>query len=165
MCKHPIKLKGDIFYAKCTRNGCDFARERTPIYKYYPENRDYINVLKCPECDEKMELELDFPGREKKEVESKKIIKKIIQYFLPSISCVVVCGVSGRWDLELVRFFRLCMDRGITVYNLNIRNELMREIGLTETNSSFKHIKLDFTKFNLKDFEMKCSKRGEGVVQ
>ena len=147
-----IKLKGDIFYAKCKRNGCEFARDRIPIYKYYPENvaksLDRENILRCPECESEMELELDFPGKQKKEEESRKMIEKIIQYFLPSISCVVVCGVSGKWDIELVNFFKICMNKGIKVFNLNINKvDLMREMGLGELNPNFEYIKIDFTKW------------------
>ncbi|MGV9141467.1 MAG: hypothetical protein ACOC1X_00855, partial [Promethearchaeota archaeon] len=137
-----IKLKGDIFYAICRNPGCPNYNKRKPIY-YHPQEE---RLPQC-ECIENMDLELDFPGQLKKEEETKRMLREVYRYLISSISCVIVCGVSGKWDKELVDFLRFCaIKRRLRIYliGLDKPKAIVDALGSYFDDKNF--IELDFSK-------------------
>lgn len=110
------------------------------------EKDSYKEVIKCPECNKERRIELDFPGARVKEFEAEKIVKALVQYILPTIGCVIVLGVSGSWDPEVVEFLKVCaIDRDIKIYYLSNSN-LLRKYCYWATDAVFEYI-------HVKDFK------------
>lgn len=175
-----IKLKGDIFYALCSNEGCRFHTHPVPTYEFlherkkwspphkslnsnennpsqeslllFNENKNQNVLIVCPECGSEMKLDIDFPGYQKKESHSRRLIERIYRYIVPFLSCIIVCGVSGKWDREIVEFLRFCAnEKGLEIYCFShtkrgfpaLRYELS---GIEE--DKFKHIYFDFRKWS-----------------
>lgn len=176
-----IKLRGDIFNAVCENEECKYFGQRTPIYEMpspskengetvsgavygtkhsntlplplEPESKqsEYEILVRCPGCLGERKIELDFPGYRTKEREAEQVIEMLYRYLVPSLGCVVVCGVSGRWDPELVKFLRSCVEqRNIAIYCIDSDKQpaLAAQLGLQGMKrEKFVHIERDIGKF------------------
>jgi len=181
-----IKLRGDIFSAICSTEGCKYYKKRIPIYEIYSpiqtSNKtrnfkkdqsqlfllpisSYEEVMKCRGCGEERSAEIDFPGYRTKELETNKIIEMIYRFIVSSLSCIVVCGVSGNWDLEIIEFLRVCsIERGLKIYCLDIEKPPLLQYhlywaieGTMDNNekANFIPIQFDFSEFDKKSIETK----------
>lgn len=127
----------------------------------------FYSALECRDCHKQRQFELDFPGYAQKEQHTLQIMNKICRYLLPSLSCVVVCGVSGDWDAEVCGFLNIChVNRGIEIICLSNeeRPSLLRHLPWAtavhsqDANSSFKLIPIDF-----RDFHVNNANKGQLV--
>lgn len=118
----------------------------------------YEKVMKCSGCGNLRRVEIDFPGYRTKELETNKIIEMIYRFIVPSLSRVVICGVSGNWDYEIVEFLRVCaIERGLKIYCLDIEKPPLLQYHAPwatigdikgDNNGNFFRIKYDFSKFD-----------------
>jgi hypothetical protein len=118
----------------------------------------YDEAIKCEECLCPRRIEIDFPGYRAKEYHSRQVLIKVCTYILPSLSCVVLCGVSGDWDDEIHHFLEICaIHKGIPIFCLSNKPApdilrhlpwaLTRKVGSREAN--FRSINIDFSKFRI----------------
>ena len=176
-----IKLRGDIFNAVCENEECKYFGQRTPIYEMLSPSKEneemvsgvvyegkhsnavtppldleskrseYEKLVRCPGCLKERKFELDFPGYRTKEREAEQVIEMLYRYLVPSLGCVVVCGVSGRWDPELVKFLRSCIEqRNIAIYCIDSDKQpaIAAQLGLQGMKrKKFVHIERDISKF------------------
>jgi hypothetical protein len=166
-----IKLKGDIFNAICKTEGCRYQNQPIPIYeinqepsrsdnkKISPDNSTttlkYEEVMKCRGCGELRRVEIDFPGYRQKELETNKIVEMLYRFIVPSLSCIVVCGVSGKWDYEIVEFLRICaLECRLKIYCLDKEAPPLLQyltpwakISRNDDESNFIPIKINFSEF------------------
>lgn len=158
-----IKIRGDIFNAKCVNEECRLYERKTPIYEIpAPEEEtkgqqeltidvvngsSYQEMIKCQECHQERRIELDFPGYRSKEKEMQEVLELLYRYVVPSLSTIVVCGVSGKWDHELVDFVSYCnINRNIPIAVLDSDVQPPIKVKLssrTLKEDSIKHVKAD----------------------
>jgi HD superfamily phosphohydrolase len=98
-----FKIRGDIFYAVCNTSGCPFANRVVPVYELKKStvavDRESVEkVLECPECNSKRSLRISFPGLEEKERETYDMIEELWRFVIPTVSGILVLGLSGVWD-------------------------------------------------------------------
>lgn len=137
-----------------------FNMESSKDQEIYNETKNYEEAIRCPFCSKNREIELDFPGARIKELEAERIMKALIRYVIPTLSCIVVFGVSGRWDPEIVEFLRVCaIERGIKIYYFN-RSDILRSQCRWATDNNFVYIsERDFGKWKkgtLRTSEVGC---------
>jgi hypothetical protein len=128
-----IKLRGDIFSAVCGTEGCAYQGRRTPIYELSgTDTRQPIErATLCLGCQRERRIEIDFPGRNVKEEEVYRGVHELYRYVVRRGGVVVACGVSGRWDPELIAFLRYCtLERHIPLYILDLADEPALLFGL-----------------------------------
>lgn len=182
-----IKLRGDIFNAVCDNEECKHFGQRTPLYEIehpagetegkltkakarkedsgtlFPslESEDkrkaYGKTIKCKGCGTDRKIELDFPAYRAKELEVQQVVEELCRYVVPSLGCVVVCGVSGRWDPALVEFLRACAEqRDLEVYCIDMDKQpaIKTQLNLRGAKRDrFIHIELDMSTFGEQQVE------------
>lgn len=115
----------------------------------------YEDIMECKGCGQIRRIEIDFPGYRTKELETNKVIEMIYRFIVPSLSCIVVCGVSGNWDFEIVEFLRVCaMERGLKIYCLDMEKPPLLQYhvswaisNIIDDKANFIPIEIDFSKF------------------
>lgn len=121
-----LKLRGDIFYASCETSGCPLQSRETPVYELsaQPEsdNRSADMLLACPECAEERNLQISFPGYHLKERESEEILAAVNTFVVPSVSMIIILGLSGEWDPALVEFaFTAAQTQDVPVVDVRLK--------------------------------------------
>ena len=119
-----MKLRGDIFYAVCETSGCPLQGKETPVYELSrgsDSDRTSTPALACPECSKERNLQISFPGYHLKEQESQEILAALGTYVVPTISAIIMLGLSGEWDPALVEFvFTAAKTQNVSVIDVKL---------------------------------------------
>ena len=139
-----FNIRGDVFYATCTQPLCPRAVQPYPIADDSPtrgldpgtepelpdsdrlaltfeeKSQDGSNALSCNLCGGgTLSLQFSFPGLRAKEELAFPLLWKLRRFLGPSISAIVVIGLSGMWDRYLLQFlFDLSSERRIPVLDI-----------------------------------------------
>ena len=106
-----VKIRGDVFYAYCTRTECPRSADPLPLHQLKSERREDNPVtsgdegkrLWCPECGRAtLRLELSFPGFERKQAAALDVLTELIGFIGHRLSAIIFVGLSGRWDNYLL---------------------------------------------------------------
>lgn len=97
-----IKVRGDVFYAKCGNQACPQSREGHPLDRLGPQCGD---SLRCPICNEEsLRLQFSFPGFRAKEEVAYPMLWEVRRFLGGRVSAIIMVGISGRWDRYLLDF-------------------------------------------------------------
>jgi len=112
-----IKVRGDVFYARCTQVGCPWSTVEYPIDRLALEG---TQQLRCPHCSaDTLRLRFSFPGYRAKEEAAYPTLWITRRFIASRISCIIILGLSGRWDRYLLDFiFDLALERRIPVVDV-----------------------------------------------
>jgi NAD-dependent SIR2 family protein deacetylase len=105
-----VKVWGDVFHAVCRNPGCAEADKEVPIYLLEEPGKekfiqtDIQHALACPECAAPRQLQVFFPGYQKKEAQTTELMQALWAYVSARIGLILVVGLSGIWDNALVEF-------------------------------------------------------------
>lgn len=129
-----FKVRGDVFYATCSRDGCPLALRAIPLHSLLqnkwmlsglqgdatrlspaqvgiqqvlipPPSEGKSRPLKCWECNiGNLILQLSFPGLRSKEEEAFPLLEAVASYIHHRISAIIVVGLSGQYDDYLLRY-------------------------------------------------------------
>lgn len=129
------KIRGDVFFATCAQSGCPSKGASTPLYNLTRNQIDEDakgtaakKLLACPECGTQRSLRIAFPGLEQKERETAAMVGELWRYVVPSLSGIVVVGLSGVWDEAVIRtLFSIAECRGIPVCDVKPLGRDVRE--------------------------------------
>jgi len=114
-----IKVRGDVFFARCEIASCPLSIEEYPI--------DRINVsgtapkrLLCPVCaQDTLRLQFSFPGYREKEEFAEPMLWETRRFIASRLSSVFVIGLSGRWDRYLLQYiFSLVQERNLLLVDI-----------------------------------------------
>ena len=94
-----VTLEGSILYGKCS--GC-------------AEEIPYRSDGRCPRCCEPLTPLIAVPEVKNgpKSKGNRLLLKALDELILPSIGCLVISGLSGDWDPEVVDFLETLSDKG-----------------------------------------------------
>ncbi|MBC7078574.1 MAG: hypothetical protein H5T92_09770, partial [Synergistales bacterium] len=147
-----VKMRGDVFYARCQTSGCPkegtprFLWDRPPVDTESPsvQPRGTVrngitqpvsgesSLLKCPECGRVCRLEIVFPGVLEKEETARGVLEALATYLVPRLSCIISAGFSGNWDPLLVRFIaEVLAQRKVPLIDIKPERPRERDVLLT----------------------------------
>ena len=111
-----IKVRGDVFYAKCSEPMCPASNEEHPLDRL-SDHGGGTPVLRCPACGRStVVLQFSFPGFRVKEEAAYPILWEARRFLAQRLSAIIILGLSGRWDRYLLDFlFDLAVERGLVV--------------------------------------------------
>ena len=114
-----VKIRGDVFYARCKAPACGLSATPYPIdrLRYRPETGD---PLRCPNCGGNgLLLQFEFPGYRAKEELAATMLRSVRQFLTARVSTLVIIGLSGRWDRYMLEFlFDFAVDQRIPVIDV-----------------------------------------------
>jgi hypothetical protein len=116
-----FKVRGDVFYARCTQQQCPQAHVDQPLALLTLAEPD---PLRCSVCGEgRLRLQFSFPGYRLKEEAAYPMLWTIRRYIAAQTSAIVVVGFSGRWDRYLLDFILdFSRERDVPVLDVNIKS-------------------------------------------
>jgi len=119
-----FKVRGDVFYARCTEPACPMYQAQYPLDRVFPQG-PASDLLKCPICSiGTLRLQFSFPGYRAKEEAAYPMLWAIRRFLASRLSAVIVIGLSGRWDGYLIRFlFDLVSERKLLFVDVNPRKQ------------------------------------------
>lgn len=126
-----IKVRGDVFYARCANLSCPLSVGQYPIDRIALD--EAANEPHCPSCmNKKLQLQFQFPGYRIKEESAIPVLLAAKRHMYHRISAIIVIGLSGRWDRYMLQFlFSLARDRQVPVIDvkplLDQRDEMIVE--------------------------------------
>jgi len=109
-----IKVRGDVFYAKCRNSACSLSQTPYPLDRL---SRGADNSICCPSCrDSELQLQFQFPGYREKEEAAYPMLWAARKYLGSRVSAIVVIGLSGRWDRYMLQFmFDFAKERSMVI--------------------------------------------------
>jgi hypothetical protein len=118
-----IKVRGDVFYARCDNPLCPAAASEQALdrLKRDPAQSD----LRCPSCHAgQLLLQFLFPGFRSKEEAAYPILWEARGFLGPRVSAIIIVGLSGRWDRYLLEFlFDWAREREVPVLDVKPNGE------------------------------------------
>jgi HD superfamily phosphohydrolase len=140
------KIRGDVFFATCRESGCPSRGASAPLYALTRRRPNQVSnpeipnqelptpipsaedLLACPECGTQRSLRIAFPGLEQKERETTAMVRELWRYVVPSLSGIVIIGLSGVWDEAVIRsLFAVAACRRIPVLDVKPRGDNERQ--------------------------------------
>lgn len=117
-----IKIRGDVFFAKCERPSCPLFNAEYPLDRILSQN-DASAILKCPVCSRSsLQLQFSFPGYRAKEEAAHPMLWATRRFLADRIAAIIIIGLSGRWDRYLLRFlFDMAVERRLPVIDVKPR--------------------------------------------
>lgn len=112
-----VKLRGDAIYARCRTPNCPSEGNKEQIWRL--RGQFGSEALRCDQCKKKRSLYLLFPGELEKEEENRPLLAMLWRYLMPSVRVVVTCGLSGKWDDDVVAFLNEVKKEGIMIFEIN----------------------------------------------
>jgi hypothetical protein len=110
-----IKVRGDVFYARCDNPLCPAAASEQAL--------DRLGAradLQCPGCHTgKLLLQFFFPGFRSKEEAAYPILWETRRFLGSRVSAIIIVGLSGRWDGYLLEFlFDWALERKVPILDV-----------------------------------------------
>jgi len=98
-----IKVRGDVFYARCNNPLCPSAATEQALDRLKSAHNEAD--LLCPSCREgQLLLQFLFPGFRSKEEAAYPVLWEARGFLGNRISAIIIVGLSGRWDRYLLEF-------------------------------------------------------------
>jgi NAD-dependent SIR2 family protein deacetylase len=127
-----IKVRGDVFYARCANPSCPLSVGQYPIDRIALEGSG-AGEPQCPSCQGKrLRLQFQFPGYRIKEESAIPVLAAAKRYLHNRASAIIVIGLSGRWDRYMLQFlFSLARERQVPLVDVkpfhDKRDEMIAE--------------------------------------
>lgn len=116
---HPavIKVRGDVFYARCTNPLCPASKEEYPLDRLPPRKE---TQLRCSACSQDtVALQFSFPGFRIKEETAYPILREAMRFLAQRLSGIIILGLSGKWDSYLLDFlFHQAVERELPIFDV-----------------------------------------------
>ena len=115
-----IKIRGDVFYARCSNVACYLYRHPYPIDRLHSSSALSPDTLACPNCNHpELLLQFQFPGYREKEETADPMLKACRRYLASRLSVIAIVGLSGRWDRYMLKFlFDLAKEHDLMVADI-----------------------------------------------
>ncbi len=118
-----IKLRGDVFYARCSDALCPAAFSDQALDRLW--NDGSPTDLVCRVCGKgRLRLQFLFPGFRYKEEAAFPVLWETRRFLGNRVSAIILLGLSARWDPYLLRFlFDWARERGVELIDVNPSKE------------------------------------------
>lgn len=130
-----IKVRGDVFYAKCENASCPLSYTEYPLDRIMFEAKAKFEAkayspLLCPICSNtNLRLQFSFPGYRAKEEAAHPMLWTTRRFLASRLSAIIILGLSGRWDRYLLQFlFDLARERGLLIVDVKPESETSKFI-------------------------------------
>ena len=114
-----VKIRGDVFYARCKTPTCGLSVIPYPIDRLRPQATPGL-PLHCPNCSGTgLLLQFEFPGYRSKEELAYSMLDSLRGFLKSRVSGLIIVGFSGRWDRYMLEFlFNLAVAQRIPVIDV-----------------------------------------------